>query len=79
MLVYRCAPASSRVLRAWRASPATSASLAETRPAPGSPPPQPRDGAAHEASPARARRERRRISPKSFLYHFAVEALLPLI
>ena len=57
MLVYRCAPASPRVLRAWRASPAMSASLAGTRPAPGSPPPQPYDGAAYEAGPACARRE----------------------
>ena len=58
MLVYRCAPACSRVPRAGSAIPAMSASLAGARPAPGSPPLQPRDGAAHEAGLVCARSER---------------------
>ena len=79
MLSYRCAPACSRVPRAWRTSLAASAGPAGARPASGSPPPQPHGGAAHEAGPVCARRKRAASAPISFLYHSAVKALLPLI
>jgi hypothetical protein len=83
VLAHRCAPAGPGVLPAWRACPAGSAGLADAVPASGSGPVSVRDGATREtrpvslplAGPARSRL----ISSKSFLYHFAVKALLPLI
>ena len=75
MLAYRCAPVRPRDPRAWRNCPVRPAARAEAGPAPGSPPPQLRDGATGETRPARAGCTRDRIGPKSFLYHFAVKAL----
>ena len=58
MLVYRYAPASSRVPRAQGVYPATSVGLADVAPASDTPPPQLRDGPACVTRPVCARRER---------------------
>ena len=81
MLVYRYAPAGSRVLPAWKACPATPVGLAGAVPASGPRLPAFRDGATCETRPVRlpSRSRTNLISPKSFLYHFAVKALLALI
>ena len=79
MLVYRYAPDGSRIPRSWRASPATSASQAEAAPAPGPSASSLTDGATRATRPACARHQHPTSAPKSFIYHFAVKALYPLI
>jgi hypothetical protein len=58
VLVYRCAPARSRVPWAWWACCATSVGLASLAPAPVTPPPQLRDGLARETRSVCAGHER---------------------
>ena len=83
MLAYRYAPASPRAHPAWRACPAGSAGLAGAVPASGSGPVSFRDRATCEARPVSVlplpRPGLASSASKSFVYHFAVKALLPLI
>ena len=76
MLVYRYAPVRSRVPPFWSACPASSVGPAEAAPAPSSWPP----GRRRRRDPAAPRQARvGHIGPESFIYHFAIKALYPLI